>query len=61
MNEPAAEEPLDFETTVSDVTEPASELSQSPSLYSGESSPMEKGAQHLQFKGRFILTSVNPV
>ena len=58
MNEPAAEEPLDFETTVSDVTEPASELSQSPSLYSGESSSMEKGAQHLQFKGRFILTSV---
>ena len=58
MNEPAAEEPLDFETTVSDVKEPASELSQSPSLYSGKSSSMEKGAQHLQFKGRFILTSV---
>ena len=42
MNEPAVEEPLDFETTVSDVKEPASELSQSPSLYSGESSSMER-------------------
>lgn len=31
---------------------------QSSALYAGEPSALEKGAQHLQFKGRFILTSV---
>ena len=62
MNEPVEEEPLAFEEAVSAVN--GSRLSPLPkllTLYSGDSSSMEKGAQHLQFKGRFILTSVNPV
>lgn len=58
MNEPVEEEPLAFEEAVSAVTEAVEPASQSSSLYSGDSSSMEKGAQHLQFKGRFILTSV---
>ena len=59
MNEPVmAEEPFDFGETASAVAEPVAASSQSSLLYSGEPSSMEKGAQHLQFKGRFILTSV---
>ena len=58
MNEPVEEEPLAFEEAVSAVTEAVEPASQASSLYSGDSSSMEKGAQHLQFKGRFILTSV---
>ena len=58
MNEPVEEEPLAFEEAVSAVTEAVEPASQSSTLYSGDSSSMEKGAQHLQFKGRFILTSV---
>ena len=49
---------FDMEDAVSAVTEAVEPASQSSSLYSGDSSSMEKGAQHLQFKGRFILTSV---
>ena len=59
MNEPVmAEEPFDFGETASAVAEPVAASSQSSLLYFGEPSSMEKGAQHLQFKGRFILTSV---
>ena len=59
LNEPVmAEEPFDFGETASAVAEPVAASSQSSLLYSGEPSSMEKGAQHLQFKGRFILTSV---
>lgn len=44
-----------------DITMPAETqpLSQSQNLYSGSSEPaIERGALHLQYKGRFILTSV---
>lgn len=62
MNEPVAEEepdPFDFEETVSAVAATAATPVRQPSsLYADEPAPVEKGAQHLQFKGRFILTSV---
>lgn len=43
MNEPVEEEPLAFEEAVSAVTEAVEPASQSSSLYSGDSSSMEKG------------------
>ncbi|MCD8183831.1 MAG: DNA mismatch repair endonuclease MutL [Bacteroides sp.] len=55
MNEPIEEEPFDLRET-SPVTEPSSTATSS--LYTGTTSAVEKGAQHFQFKGRFILTSV---
>lgn len=58
MNEPVEEAPFDFEETPSVLAEQVVESSQPSSLYSNEPSAVEKGAQHLQFKGRFILTSV---
>ena len=48
MNEPMEEEPFVEETVPSGV---------SASFYGNEAT-VEKGAQHFQFKGRFILTSV---
>lgn len=57
MNQPFAEpdpEPEEFA-----VIEEESIVTAAPAtLYAGESAIMEKGTQHLQFKGRFILTSV---
>lgn len=59
MNEPMTEEePADFEENETVVAEPPAASSETASFYSGGASSMEKGAQHLQFKGRFILTSV---
>ncbi|MEL5895626.1 DNA mismatch repair endonuclease MutL [Bacteroides sp. GD17] len=55
MNEPVVEEP--FVEDVPPVAAPASEADEKRNLYSSEAT-FEKGAQHLQFKGRFILTSV---
>ena len=59
MNEPV-EEPFDFQEDASALVEAPVEIAPQPtsSLYTGEASAVEKGAQHLQFKGRFILTSV---
>ncbi len=48
-----AEEPMNFDDEVSH----SHSMQLSSTLYSSESL-REKGAQHLQFKGRFILTSV---
>ena len=57
MNQPFAEpdpEPEEFA-----VIEEESIVTAAPAtLYAGEPAIMEKGTQHLQFKGRFILTSV---
>ena len=58
MNAPAEEEPLDYGEISSTVSEPETDISQPSPLYAGTPSAVEKGAQHLQFKGRFILTSV---
>ena len=57
MNEPM-EASFDLEETP--LAERPVEIIPQPvsSLYAGEASTVEKGAQHLQFKGRFILTSV---
>ena len=57
MNEPI-EEPFDFQEAP--LPEEPVEVAAQPtsSLYVGEASAIEKGTQHLQFKGRFILTSV---
>lgn len=46
-----ADEPVTMEEEIISPAAPAT-------LYSGEAAAMEKSSQHLQFKGRFILTSV---
>lgn len=58
MNESIEEDSFDLQEATP-VAEPPLEMAlQDSSLYSNETSVIEKGAQHLQFKGRFILTSV---
>lgn len=59
-NSPSEEDPAGEESTLSAVSVASSTLmpsSSSSTLYANES-VMEKGNLHLQFKGRFILTSV---
>ena len=59
LNEPFREDTFDeLEGTVPAAADSATEPLHPSFLPSGESSAVEKGAQHLQFKGRFILTSV---
>lgn len=53
MNEPMEEEPFAEDT----ATNPVPEEAKTASFY-GNDAAIEKGAHHLQFKGRFILTSV---
>lgn len=55
MNEPMEEEPFADEGRMADM---GSSKGQPVSSFYGNESAMEKGAQHFQFKGRFILTSV---
>ena len=65
MNEPVEERPFDEDAAAGEAPreERASYLQEavpsgdSPSFYGNETA-VEKGAQHFQFKGRFILTSV---
>lgn len=57
MNQPFPA--ADPEPEESEVIEEESAVTAAPeTLYAGEPAAIEKGTQHLQFKGRFILTSV---
>lgn len=59
INAPMDEEELAVEADLASATVVADESSISAPLYAGEpSASVEKGTQHFQFKGRFILTSV---
>lgn len=58
MNESMKEEPFDLQETTPVLGPPVEVISHDSSFYSNEVSVVEKGALHLQFKGRFILTSV---
>ena len=59
MNEPMAEEPF-VEDTVTGTAPREEERvpSEASASFYGNEATVEKGAQHFQFKGRFILTSV---
>ncbi|WP_300701385.1 DNA mismatch repair endonuclease MutL [Bacteroides sp.] len=58
MNEPMEEEPEVDEGREPYLPEPTDNISVAPATLYSSNVNIEKGAQHFQYKGRFILTSV---
>lgn len=58
MNEPMEEAPVEDEGRETYLPEPTEDTSVAPATLYSSNVNIEKGAQHFQYKGRFILTSV---